>query len=251
MHLIVIASYLIAAAAFLAGTALLSVGWRGQRTGAMLILAMMVSVLWSAFLAYAEWRRTVAINWVLMAEILHYGAWLVFVSALFSAWPMSGLLRGLRVAAHAIWIMLALYCLWPVTGLPQTPALSFNVNVPLVGVLVLALTGVVFLEQIYRNVQPEQRWALKFLVIALGLLFAYDIFLYSYAVLYRQLNISAWAARGFIDALLVPLLMVAAARNPQWSLEVQSTARRRADPRQRRESTSHLLGRSTLSSPPS
>ena len=220
MHLIVITSYLIAAAAFLAGTALLTVGWRGQRTGALLILATTISILWSAFLAYAEWRRTVAINWVLMAEVLRYGAWLVFLSALFGAWPMSGLLRGLRVAAHALWIMLALYCLWPMTGLPQPTALPFSVNVPLVGVLVLALTGVVFLEQIYRNVPPEQRWALKFLVIALGLLFAYDIFLYSYAVLYRQLNISAWAARGFIDALLVPLLVVAAARNPGWSLEV-------------------------------
>jgi len=215
MHLIVIASYLIAAAAFLAGTALLGVGWRGQRTGALLILATTVSVLWSTFLAYTEWRHTVAINWVLMAEILRYGAWLVFLSAL------SGVgLRGLRVAAHAIWIPLALYCLWPLTGLPRTTALPFSVNVPLVGVLVLALTGVVFLEQIYRNVQPEQRWALKFLVIALGLSFAYDIFLYSYAVLYWQFNISAWAARGFIDALLVPLLVVAAARNPQWSLEV-------------------------------
>ena len=220
MHLIVITSYLIAAAAFLAGTALLAVGWRGQRTGALLILATMVSVLWSAFLAYAEWRRTVAINWILMAEVLRYGAWLVFLSALFGAWPMSGLLRGLRVAAHALWIMLALYCLWPVTGFSQPTVLLFNINVPLAGVLVLALTGVVFLEQIYRNVPPEQRWALKFLVIALGLMFAYDIFLYSYAVLYRQLNISAWAARGFIDALLVPLLVVAAARNPQWSLEV-------------------------------
>jgi len=220
MHLIVITSYLIAAAAFLAGTALLTVSWRGQRTGALLILATTVSVLWGAFLAYAEWRPTVAINWVLMAEVLRYGAWLVFLSALFGAWPMSGLLRGLRVAAHALWIMLALYCLWPMTGLPQPTALPFNLNVPLVGVLVLALTGVVFLEQIYRNVQPEQRWALKFLVIALGLMFAYDIFLYSYALLYRQLNISAWAARGFIDALLVPLLVVAAARNPQWSLEV-------------------------------
>ncbi|TAM57368.1 MAG: PEP-CTERM system histidine kinase PrsK [Rhodanobacter sp.] len=220
MHLIVIASYLITAAAFLAGAALLGAGWRGQRTGALLILAMLVSVLWGAFLSYAEWRRTVAVNWILMAEILRYGAWLVFVSALFSAWPMSGLLRGLRFAAHALWIMLALYCLWPVTGLPRTAVLPFNVNAPLVGMLVLALTGVVFLEQIYRNVQPAQRWALKFLVIALGLSFAYDIFLYSYAVLYRQLNISAWAARGFIDALLVPLLVVAAARNPQWSLEV-------------------------------
>jgi putative PEP-CTERM system histidine kinase len=98
--------------------------------------------------------------------------------------------------------------------------LPFGINIPLVGVLVLALTAMVFLEQIYRNVQLEQRWALKFLVIALGALFAYDIFLYSYAVLYRQFNISAWAARGFIDALLVPLLLVAAARNPQWSLDV-------------------------------
>ncbi|MGH8232852.1 MAG: XrtA/PEP-CTERM system histidine kinase PrsK, partial [Rhodanobacteraceae bacterium] len=64
------------------------------------------------------------------------------------------------------------------------------------------------------------RLALKFLVIALGVLFAYDIFLYSYAMLYRQFNMSAWAARGFIDALLVPLLLVAAARNPEWSLDV-------------------------------
>jgi putative PEP-CTERM system histidine kinase len=77
-----------------------------------------------------------------------------------------------------------------------------------------------FLEQIYRNVEPGQRWALKFLVIALGAMFVYDIFLYSYAVLYRQFNLSAWAARGFINALLVPLLLVAAVRNPGWSLQV-------------------------------
>ena len=220
MHVIIIASYLTAAAAFLAGTALLGVSWRGQRTGALLILATMVSVLWGVFLAYAEWQRTVAVNWILLAEVLRYGAWIVFVSALFSAWPMSGLLRGLHVVAHALWVALALYCLGPVTGFPHATGLPFSASVPLIGMLLLALTGVVFLEQIYRNVQLEQRWALKFLVIALGLLFAYDIFLYSYAVLYRQFNASAWAARGFIDALLVPLLLVAAARNPQWSLDV-------------------------------
>jgi len=220
MHIIIIASYLTAAATFLVGTVLLGVAWRGQRTGALLILATAVTVLWAAFLAWAEWQRTLAVNWVLLAEVLRYGAWLVFVSALFGAWPMSGLLRGLRVAAHALWVVLALYCLWPATGLQQTTALAFSVNVPMVGVLVLALIGVVFLEQLYRNVDPEQRWALKFLVIALGVLFAYDIFLYSYAVLYRQFNLSAWAARGFIDALLVPLLLVTAARNPEWSLNV-------------------------------
>ena len=220
MHSIIIAGYLTAAAAFLAGAALLGISWRGQRTGALLILAMLASAVWGAFLAYAEWRGAAAVYWVLLAEGLRYGAWIVFVSALFNAWPMSGVLRGLRVAAHALWIALALYCLWPATGLAQALAVPFHVSVPLIGVLLLTLISVLFLEQIYRNVKPEQRWALKFLVIGLGALFAYDVFLYSYAVLYRQFHAGAWAARGFIDALLVPLLLVAAARNRQWSLEV-------------------------------
>ncbi len=221
MHAIVIASYLTAAIAFLVGTVLLSVSWRGQRTGALLIAAMLASTLWGMALAYAEWQRTaVTVNWALLADVLRYGAWLTFVGALFGSWPMPRLLRGARVAAHVLWGALALYCLWPVIGLARAVALPWNINVMLIGVLVLALVGVVFLEQIYRNVKAEQRWALKFLVIALGAMFAYDIFLYSYAVLYRQFNISAWAARGFIDALLVPLLLVAAARNRQWSLEV-------------------------------
>ncbi|HKV66121.1 MAG TPA: XrtA/PEP-CTERM system histidine kinase PrsK [Rhodanobacteraceae bacterium] len=225
MHTIIIASYLTAAVAFLAATGLLMIGWRGQRTGALLILATAVSVLWGTLLAYAEWRRTVAVNWLMLAEVLRYGAWLAFTGALLGALPKAGLLRGLRIAARALWILLALYCVWPATPLQQFIALRFSVNVPLIGVLVLALAGVVFLEQVYRNVRPDLRWALKFLMIALGVLFAYDIFLYSYAVLYRQFNGSAWAARGFVDALLVPLLIVAAARNREWKLEVAVSRR--------------------------
>jgi putative PEP-CTERM system histidine kinase len=220
MHVIAIASYLICAAAFLVGAVLLAVGWRGQRSGALLIVATLAMVLWSVFLAYAEWTRAVPANWILLAEVLRFGAWLAFVSALFGTWRMSGWRRGWRIGVHALWVALALYCVWPMTGLARATGVTLDISVPLAGILVLALLGVVFLEQIYRNVDPEQRWALKFLVIALGVLFAYDIFLYSYAVLYREFNLNAWAARGFIDAALVPLLLVAAARNPQWSLEV-------------------------------
>ena len=220
MHSIVIASYLIAAVAFLVGTALLAVSWRGQRTGTLLLLATAVSAAWGAFLAYAEWQLTMTVNWVLLADVLRYGAWLAFLSALFGAWPSSGLLRGLRIAAHVLWVVLALYCVIPGLGLLPVAVRPSSIGIPLIGTLILALVGVMFLEQIYRNVEPAQRWALKFLVIALGLMFAYDIFLYSYAVLYRQFNPSAWAARGFVDALLVPLLLVAAARNPGWSVQV-------------------------------
>lgn len=225
MQLIIIISYLSAAVALFGGMLLLAISWRGQRIGTWLILAMGVSVLWALFLAYAEWRHTVTAAGLLEAEILRYGAWLGFVTALFSAWPGSGPIRSLRVATHMLWILLLLYCLWQTLGLAQGSALPFIVGVPLVGILVLGVLGLVFLEQLYRNVQPEQRWALKFLIISLGVLFAYDIFLYSYAALYGRFNTTTWAARGFINALLVPLLLVAAVRNAQWALPVAVSRR--------------------------
>ena len=225
MHSIEIASYLASAAAFLAFTALLAVNWHGRRTGALLILAAMASVLWGGFLAFAGWQETLPISWVFFAEILRYAAWLAFLSALLGSLRAQSLLKGLRFGIHALWGVLALYCLLAATGLTHILPVRFLLGVPITGILILALAGLVFLEQLYRNVQPEQRWALKFLVIALGIMFAYDFFLYSYAALYGRVNQGVWSARGFINALVVPLLAVAAARNPDWSLKVAVSRR--------------------------
>lgn len=49
-------------------------------------------------------------------------------------------------------------------------------------------------------------------------LFAYDFYLYSDALLFREINDDIWAARGIVDALCAPLLAVSAARNPGWAL---------------------------------
>lgn len=220
MQAIIIASYLTAAAAFLCGALWLTLAWRGQRTGGLLIIAMTVTLAWGAFGAYAAWLHQVTINWLLLAEALRYGGWLWFLGALGAGWRHAGPLGGLRMAVQVLWAALAVYCLLPGLGLPAALALPFDTDVAVGGVLLLALAGVVLLEQLYRGVATEQRWALKFLVAALGLMFVYDIFLYSYALLYRQLSSDAWAARGFVDALAVPLLLVAAARNRDWSLVV-------------------------------
>ena len=222
MHVIILASYLAAAAAFLAVTALLVAGWRGQRTGALLVIATAASTGWGLLLAWAEWSHALGVYWLLLAETLRYGAWLVFLATLLGSFSMSGLLRGMRLGTQTLWILLALYCLVPALPLMPVP---FNAGLAIIGVLLLALIGVVYLEQIFRNVDAEQRWAVKFLVIALGVMFAFDIFLYSYAVLYREFNVSAWAARGFVNALLAPLLVVAAARNSGWTPEVSVSRR--------------------------
>lgn len=220
MQGIVIGGYLFTAAMFLMVTVLLALAWRGQRNGALLILAVAVTTLWSGLLAFAAWKHALPFHWLLLAEVMRYGAWLVFVGALFRAWHVSGLLRGFRVMGQVLWIGLAAYCLVPILVPATAHGGLFNISVPLVGMLLLALVGLVFLEQIFRNSEPRQRWALKFLLIPLVGMFAYDIFLYSYAVLYHAFNASAWAARGFVDGVLAPLLLVAAARNRRWSLEV-------------------------------
>jgi putative PEP-CTERM system histidine kinase len=78
--------------------------------------------------------------------------------------------------------------------------------------LVTALTGLILVEQVYRGARSEDRWALKFLCLGLGALFAYDFYSYTYLVLFSSLNMDIWMARGFAVLLIAPLLGLAASR---------------------------------------
>jgi len=51
-------------------------------------------------------------------------------------------------------------------------------------------------------------------------MFACDFYLYADNLLLRRINTDVWAARGVVNVLIVPLLALAAARNPRWSLDV-------------------------------
>ena len=62
--------------------------------------------------------------------------------------------------------------------------------------LSLSLSGLVLVEQFYRNVQPQQRWGIKFLCLGLGGIFACDFYLYSDALLFRGFDVN------FIDGIV-------------------------------------------------
>ncbi|MDP2433538.1 MAG: PEP-CTERM system histidine kinase PrsK [Pseudomonadota bacterium] len=78
----------------------------------------------------------------------------------------------------------------------------------------LAIAGMVLVEQYYRNSRLQERWGIKFLCLALGGLFAYDFYLYSEAMLLAGVAPDTWAARGAVNALLVPLFWVSLRRRP-------------------------------------
>ena len=76
------------------------------------------------------------------------------------------------------------------------------------------------IEQLYRNSPPESRWGIKALALGLGGLFAYDLFLYSQGVLFNAIDANTWMARGAVNILFVPLIALAARRNPDWDLNI-------------------------------
>ena len=59
------------------------------------------------------------------------------------------------------------------------------------GFLLVSVVGLVLVEQIMRNAHIESRRAVKYLCIGLGVIFAYDFYLYSNALLFQGLDVSA------------------------------------------------------------
>lgn len=85
---------------------------------------------------------------------------------------------------------------------------------------VLSVAGLVLVEQFFRNSTPQERWAIKYLCLALGSAFIFDFFLYSEAMLFAAYDLAAWKARGLINALLVPLIWVSLRRRIQTDLRM-------------------------------
>ena len=54
----------------------------------------------------------------------------------------------------------------------------------------------------------------------LGLIFAYDFFMYADALLFKQVSQPIWQARGLVVSMAVPMLAVAVARNPTYDIRI-------------------------------
>lgn len=201
---------------FVLGLLLIS-GWRGR--GVPLVLAVFYSALWCVFLAINEASMGWSFSYLYWLEIPRYGLWTFFLMSLLSGgidvFPRYRLLLIGIVALYGMAVIsgIALYQgrLLHIDSLPVMPAVSL---------LLLILSGLALIEQFYRNTPVDKRWAIKFLCLGLGVLLAYDFYMYAHAMLFRQLDWVAWAARGSVNALVVPLIAVAIARNPQWSLDI-------------------------------
>lgn len=211
-----ILSYGLASIAFLLLTILLVASWQGKRQGAHLIVASAITTLWSALLTFEAMRGSLPFVVLYVAEIVRDTVWLFALAALAGAVAPRAFVVGVRVLC-----VLLLLAPFIAAVLERTNILVVDPTLFLSRAgLVLALVGLVLLEQIYRNSPPAARASLRYFTIGVGVLFAYDLFLYSQAELLRGVSPDAWHARGVLNALAVPLIAIAARRNPDWSLAI-------------------------------
>ncbi len=210
---------------FLLLSALLATAWRGRMRGALLLTACLVSAIWCAALAWQSLTGHLSFTAIGLLEVVRNGAWIAFLLRVLGAargeerGPDRHLRPFIVPAVMACAGIAALLLFQPYLS-PEFLSRRAGISLLVFGQVVVAVLGLVLVEQFYRNTLPEHRWAIKFLCFGVGAIFAFDFFLYSKALLYRQMDPGLWMARGVINALAVPLIAVSAARSPSWSVEI-------------------------------
>jgi len=221
LFLLATVGYGLAALAYLGLSGLIVASWRQRPQGRLLVLATGLSAAWGALSALTAWGLLPP-RLELVAEVARNGAWLALLLYILQLRLPSGAalpapLRLIRLLSGALIGGLLFASLVPLIA-PSQPVLArWAGNL---GLVLLTVMGLVLVEQVYRSTRPEDRWAIKFLCLGLGGLFVYDFYLYANAALFNALDAQVWAARGYVAALVTPLIAVSAARNPEWAAPV-------------------------------
>jgi len=213
----------LAGIAFLVLGLILAISWRREFVGSLLLLACAGATLWAFAGAYDMWSDGEITPVVGVLEVVRTTAWLAF---LWSVLPLNGQRPGISALLTPGPLLVALLALLTAAChlFPGQVLLGLlagqRLELGIFGHLLLAIVGLALVENLFRNTPKDLRWQIKFLCFALGGVMAYDFFIYSEALLFTRVNAALVEARGVVNAVVVPLIAVSAARNPHWSLDV-------------------------------
>ena len=83
--------------------------------------------------------------------------------------------------------------------------------------LLLALLGIIIVEQVFRNTFTRQKQAVTFLCLGSSLFFIYDLFLYSHALIFNAVDQGIWEARAAAHIIAILVLIFSTTRTKHSS----------------------------------
>lgn len=200
----------------------------------ILVCAVIMSALWAGSMLVAiKWHQAGnEIFWSLarVSDVARMAGLLAFLSLLVTG-DSAGKEKQSSVhrVASQLWIFALLFILlFAAAVLPQPMPwvaaadidgreLGFTAFYPWLG---LSILGLVLTEQLYQRMPKNRVWAIKPLIIGLGCMFAYDLVVFSGALLFHQVDPEFWAARGIAHALVMFFIAIATRRNMAWTLDL-------------------------------
>ena len=198
--------------------------WRGSMRARAMLTAVVFATLWAvAGTLFALSGNTILFLSGAILDILRYGAWYVFLILLLS--PTTANAQNTRI--FPAWLIPLCWML-VVGGVALHLAIASQLlpaeqwgRVRLLQALGMIVLAFILLEQLFRNVTDDARWNVKPLCLALLGQFGFDLYLYSDALLFNQIDADAYAIRGFVHALVIPLLLVATVRSRDWTAKIR------------------------------
>lgn len=194
-----------------------------------LITALLSTVIWAGYTAYLIHNNELFTADSLPFETLRNGAWFLLVGSIISHQQFNNnyliLLKSRYCNALTVFTLF-IFVLELSGDFRYQLQLFIGQDLRLIAHVFFAVVGLILIEQLYRNSTLELHWTIKFLCLALATLFTIDFFVYSKSLLFAQLDTLLWNSRGFINALIAPLLLVSMLRL-QTNTALKMTASRK------------------------
>ena len=211
------ASYIITAVFYAILGLLLCTSWRGRMKGGLLLTVVLVSELWAAAGAFAGSSEYLQLKHFLALEVVRNAIWSAMIWQLLSYTKLNKEhhWKNLYVLGYLELALVTIVAeLFPAFGamLKSITLIDFRI----LSHVVQAIVGLFLVEQLFRNTRLELRWTIKLLCLGAGVMFLYDFVLYSEALLFGRIDPDLWDARGIVNAFVVPMVAISAARNPHW-----------------------------------
>jgi putative PEP-CTERM system histidine kinase len=190
---------------------------RTSKTGLAILGCCLASVAWAAATA-ASARLPIA--GLAVFDSVRLSAWLLFGVALVTTrvGDSSGLGQLYRFGALAFCVAAIAY-----DGhlIFLNPAVSSFYTSQLLVRIGFGVLGLLTIENLWRNTGPQRRWHVWPLCLALGGLFAYELFLFADAFITRgRVDPGLGLGRAIAAAFMTPLLALAMARNREWRVDI-------------------------------
>ena len=218
-------SYLFAAFAFSALTILLIFSWRGRQLGAIVTLASAFSTIWAVVSAISTLYPSLPVEILQAAELAKLSSWCLFLLKILELKNEEesihfGILGLTTLFILSLALAIIFIFIIPIISQYIGFADTLGTESALISWLAFAVIGLLLVEQIFRNSTNSERWAIKYLCLGLGGIFAYDFYMFSDALLFKQINPDVWDARGLINGIAVPLIAISIARTRTFKLDI-------------------------------